>query len=260
MSTPTATRRGHPADPGASVPPAPEGDGRRSTLVRMVAEAHLVAGALIALSVVGNLALRLDYTGGPMGYCGSDSLGMASAFRTMSLLRGWDVSEFRARYGAYAFSASRRAQTSPEFFGLMAATHLGLAGLCVGIGYGLRRLLPWARTAALVMVGISTAAATIHGVVMLASGFGYASKGLEILEVTAVVAGTILILLGSPRTAALFDPSAAPGPRAAGKRRWWTLSAQWLGAALVVAFAFGLVRLLSLGPLVEVVWAGVLLT
>jgi hypothetical protein len=142
----------------------------------------------------------------------------------------------------------------------MTGMHVGFAGLCAGIGYGLWRLQPWARTADLVMVGVSAASATTHGVVLLASGFGSVGRGLEILAMTAVVAGPILILLGSPRTAALFNPSAVPAPRAVQGRRWWTLSAQWLVAALVGAFAFGLVRLLFFGPLVEVVWAGVLLT
>ncbi len=260
MSTPTETRRTHLEEPGASAPRPSRGDRGRLTLVQMVAAAHLVAGAVIALSVVGNLAFRVNYTGGPMGYHGSESVGLAGAFRTMSRLRAWDASEFRERYGTNALWVSRQAQTNPEFFGLMAGAHLGVAGLCAGIGYGLRRLLPWARTADLVMVGGSAALATTHGAVMLASGFGFVAKGLEILEVVAVVAGPILILLGSPRTAALFDPTTAPEPRAAQERRWWTLSAQWLGAALVVALALGLARLLFLGPLVEVVWAGVLMT
>jgi hypothetical protein len=260
MSTPTATRRSHPEDPSAAVPPAPTGDRRRLTLVRMVAAAHLVAGVVMALSVVGNLALRLNYTGGPMGYYGAESVGLAGCFHEMTHLRVWDASAFWAQFYTYSGWLTIHAQTSPTFFGLMTAVHLGLAGLCAGIGFGLWRLLPWARTADRVMVGVSAALATTHGVVLLASGFGYVRWGLEILAMTAVVVGPILILLGSPRTAALFDPSAAPAPRAVQERRWWTLSAQWLVAALVGAFAFGLVRLLFLGPLVEVVWSGVLVT
>ena len=260
MSTPTATRRIHPEDPGAAVPPAPAGDRRRLTLVRMVAAAHVVAGAVLALSVLGNLALGLNYTGGPMGYYGSESVGLAGRLHNMTHLRVWDASQFWAQFNSYTPWVSRHAQTSLAFFGLMAGVHLGLAGLCAGIGYGLWRRLPWARTADRVMVGVSAASATTHGVVLLASGFVYLAKGLEILAMTAVVAGPILILLRSPRTAALFDPSASPEPRAVQERRWWTLSTQWLVAVLVGIFAFGLVRLLFLGPLVEVIWAGVLVT
>ncbi len=260
MSTSSATRRSHPEDPDAAVPLAPTGDRRRLTLVRMVAGAHLVAGVVMALSVVGNLALWLNYTGGPMGYYGSESVGLAGCFHNMTHLRVWDTSHFRAQFNGYSFGVSRHAQTSLAFFGLMAGVHLGLAGLCAGIGYGLWRRLPWARTADRVMVGVSAASATTHGVALLASGFGYAARGLEILAITAVVAGPILILLRSPRTAALFDPSASPEPCVVQERRWWTLSVQWLVAALVGVLAFGLVRLLFLGPLVEVVWAGFLVT
>ena len=258
MSTPTATRRSHPDDPGAAVPPAPTGDRRRLTLVRMVAAAHLVAGAVLALSGVGNLALGLGYMGGPMGYYGSESVGLAGCLHNMTHLRVWDVSHFYAQFNSYSFWVSRRAQTSLAFFGLMTGVHLGLAGLCAGIGSGLWRRLPWARTADRVMVGVSAALATAHGIVLIASGFGFVAHGLEILAMTAVVAGPVLILLGSPRTAALFDPSASPGPRVVQERRWWTLSVQWLVAALVGVFSLGLVRLLFLGPLVEVIWAGVL--
>jgi len=220
----------------------------------MVAAAHLVAGAVIALSVAGNVALQLNYTGGPMGSHGSESVGLAGCFHNMAHLRVWTAAQFGAQFGTYSLWLTRHAQTSHAFFGLMAYAHLGLAGLCGGIGYALWRRLRWARTADLVLVGASAALATTHAVVLLASGFGYAALGIEILAITPLVAGPILMLLGSPRTAALFDPSAAPGPRAAAKRRWWTLSAQWLGAALVVAFALGLVRLLFFGPMVEVVW------
>ena len=261
MSTPTATRRSHPEDPGAAVPPAPTGDRRRLTLVRMVAAAHLVAGAVLALSVAGNLALGLSYTGGPIGFHGgSESVGLASRLHYMTHLRVWDVSRFWAQFNGYTVWVTRHAQTSLAFFGLMAGVHLGLAGLCAGIGYGLWRRLPWAQTADRVLVGVSAASATAHGVVLLASGSGYLAKGLEILAMTAVVAGPILLLLRSPRTAALFDPSASPGPRVVQGRRWWTLSVQWLVAALVGVFALGLVRLLFLGPMVEAVWAVVLVT
>jgi hypothetical protein len=110
------------------------------------------------------------------------------------------------------------------------------------------------------MVVASALWATTHGIVLLASGLGQAVEGLEILAITVVVAGPILILLASPGTAVLFSPSTSPRCRSMPERRWWTLSLQWFAAALSVALAFGLVRLLSVGPLVEVVWAGVLMT
>jgi hypothetical protein len=257
MSTPTATRRHHPEEPCAAVP---HGDHRRLTLVRMVAAAHLVAGAVIALSVSGNLALRLDYSGGPMGYYGSQSIGMAGCLHTFTHIRVWSASAFQERLGAYTVWIFRHAQMSREFFGLMVGVHFCLAGLCAAIGYGLWRCQSWARKSCRIMIGVSAAFATTHGVALLAVGFGYLGEGFEILVITAIVAAPILILLRSPSTAALFNRSVSPGPGVAQKRRWWTLTAQWLMAGLVCVFALGLVRLLLFGPLVEIVWAAVLLT
>jgi hypothetical protein len=194
-----------------------------------------------------------------MGYYGSESVALAGCLHNLAHLRVWNATEFWAQFNSYSVPVSRKAQTSPAFNSLMAGVHLGLAGLCIWIGYGLWRRRPWARTADRVMVGVSAASATTHGAVLLAGGFGSAAKGLEILAITAVVAGPILVLLGSPGTEALFNPSASLGPRAAHERRWWTLSVQWLAAALTGVLAFGMVRLLSLGPLVEVVWASVLM-
>ena len=258
MATPAATSQAHPIAPDADLPPAPTTNRLRSWLVRMTAAVYLIAGVVMALSVVGNLALGLVYTGGPMGYYGSQSVGLAGYFHTMTHLRVWDASQFWALFGSYSLAFSRKAQTSAAFFTLMACVYIGLAGLCIAIGYGLWRRLPRARAAALILLGVSAGAATTHGVVLLASGFSHAGQSLEILAITAVVAGPILYLLGSPGTATLFHPSASTEARVVRRRRWWTLSVQWLAAALAVFFAFGLVRLLSLGPLVEVVWAGVL--
>jgi hypothetical protein len=111
-----------------------------------------------------------------------------------------------------------------------------------------------------ILVGVSAAFATAHGFGLLAAGSGYLEEGLQILAIATVFAAPILILLGSSKTAALFEPSASSVPVAAQKRRWWTLSAQWFGAALVCVFTIGLVRLCFVGPLVEVVWAAVLFT
>ena len=258
MATTAATSQGLPVAPDAAVPPATTTNRLRFWLVRMTATAYLIAGAVMALSVLGNLALGLNYTGGPMGYYGSRSVGLAGYLHTLTHLRVWDASQFWALFGSYSLAFSRKAQTSPTFFTLMACVYIGFAGLWIAIGYGLWRRLPRARAAALVTLGVSAGAAATHGVVLLASGFSRAGEGLEILAITAVVAGPILYLLGSTGTAALFHPSASTEPSVARERRWWTLSLQWLAGALAIILAFGLVQLLTLGPLVEVVWAGIL--
>jgi hypothetical protein len=250
-----ATRQSEQPEIDVSSPTVAKGPSRRLALVRMVSAAHLIAGTLIALSVAGNLALGLNYTGGPMGYFGSESVGLAAFLNNTAHLRTWDASQFWALYNNYSFRLYRHAQVSPVFFGSMSVAHLALAGLCAGIGYGLWRRLAWARIADLVMVGVCAASATAHGVALLASGFGYAPQGLQILAITAVVAGPILALLLSPKTTAFFDPSASPETGLVRERRWWSLSVQWLLAALVGVFALGLVWLLFLGPIVEVVWA-----
>jgi hypothetical protein len=226
----------------------------------MAATAHIITGVFMGLSIAGNMALQLNYTGGPMGYFGSQSVGLAGGLYHVTYLRTWKASEFWSRFGSYSLAVTRKAQTSLEFFALMMVVYLVLAGLLVAIGYGLRRRLPWARIAALIVLGLSTAAATAHGIVLVASGFAHASGGLEILIVTAVVAGPMLFLLSSPRTAALFRSSNSPEGGHLRKRRWWTLSVEWLMTALTVVLAFGLVWLFAIGPLVEIVWAGILMT
>ncbi len=246
--------------PVAAIAPSPKGPSARRTLVAMVAAVHLVAGGMIAASVGMNLALDIGVTGGPMGFYGAESIWLASILRTMSRLHAWDALEFRQRCGGYACFFSRHAQTSPEFHGLIAGVYLGLGGLCGAIGYGLLRRLRWALTAGRILMGGAAGLAAIHGVLLLASRSSLDAEGAEVLAVTAAVAGPILALLFWPGTAALFDPAAAAGAGAKRVRHWWTLSVQWSGAVVVLIFALGLIRILAVGPLVEVVWALILAT
>ncbi len=255
MATPTTTLHDDHAETGGPHPAAARVPSRRLALIRMLAATHLLSATLLALSVAGNLALGLNYTGGPMGYFGAQSVGLAGFLNNAAHLGAWDATQFWAKYNNYSFRLYRHAQASPTFFGSMASVHFAFAGLCAGIGYGLWRRRAWARMADLALVGTSAASATAHGVILVVFWSGHSAPGLQALVVTTFVAGPILLLLLSPRTAILFGPSTSPETDLARERRWWTLSFQWLLAVLVGVFAFGIVWLLCLGPIVEFVWA-----
>jgi hypothetical protein len=94
MPTPTSRRKSDREEIDASDSAIAQFPGRRLALVRILAAAYIVAAALIARFVAGNLAQGLAYAGGPMGYFGAQSVGLAGCLNTMPHLNAWDARQF----------------------------------------------------------------------------------------------------------------------------------------------------------------------
>ena len=122
------------------------------------------------------------------------------------------------------------------------------------IGHGLWHRRVWGWWLAVGTIGPTGIVVVAHLLAALPAPNGSGRFLLISLLAALPVSALILEFLLSPRTRALFtDPDLAE-PAKPQRRPWWLLSAQWLGALLVVILAAGLVLLYSLGPMVEAAW------
>jgi hypothetical protein len=221
-------------------------------VLRSIAAVHLLAGALELLKVAGNLALRLPYTAGPLALPGLVSVVVARLLYALSQTSRPDsnVLEFWTRWIQY------QAETTGIFLGVMAAVHIALGVLNVALGYGLWRRLNWARWLDVVVLGLTDLFAMTHFAAFLWVLWvvgQWPPPAYFVVVLPLVVPAPILAFLISSRTGHLFAnrDDALPARR---KRRWWTLSLQWLIGVLVVALALVLMALFAVGPMAELVW------
>jgi hypothetical protein len=107
----------------------------RAAVLRGIAAAHIVAGAFDLLSVAGNFAMKLSYSGGPLGFTGARTTYLARFIDGPVLMLPRDYAAFWPRSEWIV----RQAQTTGSFLGIMMAAHLAVAMLNVGVGYGLWR-------------------------------------------------------------------------------------------------------------------------
>ena len=150
----------------------------------------------------------------------------------------------------------------PNFLHGMILVHLNLAALNLAIGYGLRRLRPWARRLAIGVTATAAVLAAVHVAVLLVRHptrfvvvdlFEAPRIVRDVLVASAVVAALTPALLWPRRVAALFVPGAVARVRAHSGPRRGILLGKLLSALLMGAAALGIQVLLVLGPLAEVV-------
>ncbi len=248
LSTESEIARPVPAD-------AAPGAHWRLAVLRSIAAAHFLAGIIEVLKVAGNSLLRLPYTGGPLALPGVETVILAQVVYALSQNSSLDPEAFQLRTHWIVYQA----QSTGGFLGDMMAAHIALAALNAALGYGLWRRLNWARWLDAAALGLAGLLAVAHGVALLRFvGIG-PTFGLVAVALPLVVAVAIPAFLLSPRTGALFV-NRQDGPMAPRKRRWWTLSLQWVVGVLVLALSVALLTLFGLGPMVEVVWIAAELT
>jgi hypothetical protein len=220
----------------------------RLKVLRSIAAAHLLVGALEFLKVAGNLALNLPYTGGPLALPGVVTVILARALYALSQGPSPNPEAFQLRTHWIEYQA----QTTGNFLGAMMAAHVAVGALNAALGYGLWRRLNWARWLGVVALGLAELLAIAHWAALpwvVGRWPGYAI----VVALLLVVPAPVLAFLISPRTGDLFAnrDDALPARR---KRGWWTLSLQWVVGVLVLALALVLLALFGLGPMVEIVW------
>jgi uncharacterized membrane protein (DUF2068 family) len=233
----------------ARVAPSPSW---RLTVLRSIAAAHVLAGALEFLKVAGNLALKLPYTGGPLAVLGLASVVVARLLYALSQNSRPDstVMEF------WTLWIQHQAETTGSFLGAMVAVHIALGVLNVALGYGLWRRLNWARWLDVVVLGLADLFAMTHFAAFLWVLWvvgQWPPPVYLVVILPLVVPAPILAFLISSRTGQLFAnrDDALPARR---KRRWWTLSLQCVIGVLIAALALILMALFAVGPMAEVVW------
>ncbi len=220
----------------------------RMAVLRGIAAAHVVAGAVELLRVGGNFAMKLPYSGGPLGLTGAKTIFLARFIDVgaLSLPRDSEAVWLRSDWMV------RHAQTMGTFLGIMMAAHIAVGMLNVAVGYGLWKRRRWARWLDVAILSLACCLVLVHGAALLWFSSRWMNLGDPKLIPLLVVAVPILAFLVSPRTGVLFagGNEADRSPR---RRHWWTLSVQWLMALLILAVALVLVELFSFGPMVEVV-------
>jgi hypothetical protein len=228
----------------------------RILVLRSIAAAHFVAGIVEVLKVAGNVVLELPYTAGPLALPGVMTVLLARLVYGLTLSPSADPDAFLRRTNWIAYQA----QTTGNFLGAMIAAHLALGALNAALGYGLWRRLSWARWLDAATLGLAGLFAAAHGAAMIWVRGLWRDFGIITTAPALLVAAPIVAFLLSPLTSVLFvsrdDTPTAPR----GKRRWWTLSLQWVVGVLVLALALALLLLLGLGPMAEVVWVAAGLT
>jgi hypothetical protein len=253
--------------PGEGAPSSP----LRLAMLRSIAAAHVLAGALEFLKVAGNLLLRLPYTDGTLALPGRATVLLARVLYDLS--QGQPLAS--PNWVARTEWIRVQADTTGSFLVAMMAAHTVLGMLNVGLGLGLWRRQSWARWLDVVALGLATLFAVAH----LAAWFRVSGHGTicEVLAVWFWVSGHgtiselivealrlvapafILAFLISPRTGDIFAirDDALPARR---KRQWWTLSLQGGIGILTAVLGLILVALFDLGPMAEIVGIAAQLT
>jgi hypothetical protein len=246
-SSPPSLRSRPELSDSAAVAVAPNSRWRAAVL-RGIAAAHIVAGAFDLLRVAGNFAMKLSYSGGPLGFTGARTIYLARFIDGPVLMLPRDYAAFWPRSEWIV----RQAQTTGSFLGIMMAAHLAVAMLNAGVGYGLWRRRRWARWQDVAMLSLAGCLALAHGATLIWLSDRWMQLWNPELFAPLVVAVPIVAFLVSRRTGVLFA-GGNEADRTPRRRHWWTLSVQWFLALLILPVAWELVELFSSGPMVEVV-------
>ena len=222
----------------------------RLAMLRHLAAAHALAGVIELLRFGLNLALRLPYTGGPMGILGALTVAIAQCLYSLSLGSGLAPTDFWFRSNWIRTTAT----ANHDFFVAMMGAHLAIGFLNLIVGHGLWHRRRWGWWADVCVISLAGFLAIAHLIALLMSP-GMPMFLLAPVLVSVFVAVLILPFLLSRKTRTLFtNQELMEQPAIPQRRPWWLLSLQWLGALLAVILAVGIVLLFSLGPMVEIVW------
>ena len=206
--------------------------------------------------MVGNLALGLPYTGGPLGIVGFITVTAAQFINSLFVVSTSDPMSLSLRSQWIARSAG----WNHDLLVAMMAAHLSLGVLNLALGHGLWHRRAWGRWLELAVIGLAGIAAMAHGLAFFLVGGRWTWFGWMPILVSLLVAAPIVGFLRSEHTRALFTNRQTAEVATPRRRPWWLLSQRWLGGLLVVALAMGIVLLFSLGPFVEVVLLSAYLT
>jgi hypothetical protein len=223
----------------------------RIGVVRHLAAAHAIVGAMELVRIGGHLAIQWPYTAGPLGLLSALTVLVARFLYTLAVPSPSDPTR---SYGFYSGWIANCAGGNHDFLVAMVAVHAAFGLVNLAQGHGLWHRRWWARPAEIVTVGLAGLAAFAHGAACLVVGGDWSTPGWASVLVSLLVAGPSVAFMLSRRTRALFVNPHLQGTSSRGHRPWWLLSLQCLAAFLVLVQAAGLLLLFSLGPFAEIVW------